>query len=72
MNDIKFCEKLLKLDNIDVNISIPSNGLTPIISALNFYNYEIVEMLINHPNINLYVKNKHGTDAITIIFGRKK
>lgn len=70
-NEIKLCERLLKCDNIDVNITL-SNGITPIISALNSYNYDIVELLIKYPKTDLYVKNKYGTNAITIIIRSEK
>ena len=57
---INLIQSLIEYDSIDVNLSIPENGNTPLIVAIKSNKSGIINLLLNHPNININQKNYAG------------
>lgn len=67
INNFKICEKIID-KNIDINLQ-DYNGITALMQALNEEepNYEILNLIINHNNINFNLSNMDGDTALHII-----
>lgn len=65
-NGLNLVSNILKNDGIDVN-SIESNkGDTPLIIAVRQNNFDIVDLLIKEPNINVNIQNFEQETALII------
>ncbi|KAK8842518.1 hypothetical protein M9Y10_026110 [Tritrichomonas musculus] len=65
-NRIDFVQKLLDIDELDVNMYNSTDGDTPFICAVKNNNIEIVKLLINHPKIDINLKNFNNETGLTI------
>lgn len=63
---VELVEHLLKCPNIDVNLYETSNGNTPLMLALKSLNFDLVKLLINHPETNINQKNYRGYSPLMV------
>eukprot|EP00494_Astrolonche_serrata_P023926 UN24184 len=59
------CRLLLAHPNVDVNVRT-SNGNTPLISAVYAQNFELVQLLVDHKDIKLNIRQNGDNHALTI------
>jgi hypothetical protein len=62
----KTLQLLLKLDNIDINFSNNERGWSPLWTASRYNNPECVNILINHPEIQINKKTHFGITALQV------
>jgi len=62
-NTEEFVRLLLKHRNIDINIQSPA-GNTALIKAASFNNVNVVKMLLDRPDIDLFIKNNKNENAL--------
>jgi len=61
----EFVRLLLKQKNIDVNMQSRA-GNTALHRAARYNNVNVVRMLLNHPDINIFVKNNKNESALEV------
>ena len=62
----KALESILSLDNIDVNFSNNEKGWSPLWTASRYNNPNCINVLINHPNIEINKITNFGITALQI------
>jgi ankyrin repeat protein len=63
-NDIKEIKYLLEHNLININIPEKYNGWTPLIMSSYLNRIKIVELLLKHPDINIFLKNVWNKTAL--------
>ncbi|CAI7632999.1 hypothetical protein N7533_010509 [Penicillium manginii] len=58
--------KLLLELGADVNIILNSDNETPLIRAVRYGDLKVINVLLEHRNINLYTKNRYGYTALHV------
>ncbi|KAK8872183.1 hypothetical protein M9Y10_007947 [Tritrichomonas musculus] len=64
-NNVDVVKMLLKLEQIDVNICIPTTGDTPLIIAIESNSNEVAELLIEDQRTNINARNYNNETAFT-------
>lgn len=65
-NCLNLVTNILKNDDADVNLNESKKGDTPLMIAIRQNNFDIVELLIKEPNINVNIQNFEQETALTI------
>ena len=71
-NNIEEAKKIINENpNININVSTPGDGITPLMIAISKNKVDFVELFLSHPKIDVNVRSKHGFIPLSIALENK-